>query len=127
MECVHSMLDYIVLSAKEENKAGEGVKLETRWLGCEKAAIPTPRRPLSDGWLSFEYEESPGLHRESDSRPGAGPRNVMSWTHTEERCLFGKTSPRRVALIFFLRKLPVGTPRKWNKRQLQQCPPAFKS
>ena len=101
MEYVHSMLDYIVVSAKEENKAGEGVKLETRWLGCEKAAIHTPRRPLSDGWLSFKYkEESPGLHRESDSRPGAGPRSVMSWIHTEEHCFFGKTSPRRVALIF---------------------------
>ena len=38
--------------------------------------------------------------RESDSRPGARPRNVMSWTHTEECCFFGKTSLRRVALIF---------------------------
>ena len=60
--------------------------------------------------------------RESDSRPGARPRNMMSWSHTEECCFFGKTSLRRVALIFFLRKLPVGTPRKWNKKQLQQCP-----
>ena len=29
-----------MLSAKEENKAGEGVKFESRWLGCEKATIP---------------------------------------------------------------------------------------
>ena len=58
------MLGYIVVSTKEGNKAGEGVKLATRWLGCETAAIPTPRRSLSDGWFSFEYkEESPGLQR----------------------------------------------------------------
>lgn len=64
MDYVHSMLGYIVVSTKEENKAGEGVKLETRWLGCEKAAIPTPRRSLSDGWFSFEYkEEAPGWQR----------------------------------------------------------------
>lgn len=29
------MLDCTVVSAKEENKAGDGVKFETKWLGCD--------------------------------------------------------------------------------------------
>ena len=36
--------------------------------------------------------------------------------------LFWENKSKKGSTDFFLRKLPVGTPRKWNKKQLQQCP-----
>lgn len=50
-----------MISAKQENEAREGMRVETGWLECEKATVPAPRMSPSDGRLSYGYnEESPG-------------------------------------------------------------------
>lgn len=50
-----------VISAKQENKAREGMRVETGWLEYEKAIVPASRMSPSDGWLSYGYnKESPG-------------------------------------------------------------------
>lgn len=42
MEYINTMSDCVVISAKEGNEAGEGMRFEVRWLECE-STVPAPR------------------------------------------------------------------------------------